>query len=76
MNWVSVKNELPPQYDYVLIFVSNPGTNERCPIGIARHDGDVWQPLEDNIGACMDGSWVYEIKRISHWMPLPNPPRA
>jgi len=72
--WISVKDRLPPAYDYVLVYAGN---SIPCPIGIARNDETAWQPLDSFIGACFgDVSFEYDSEDITHWMPLPNPPKS
>ena len=77
MEWISVEDSLPEEYVYVLVFAKSPGTNEPCPIGIARHNGQQWESLMENwIGAWSDICWDYRPEHITHWIPLPSPPKV
>ena len=55
------------------------GTNEPCPITIARWNGKEWQTLcnENENNACAKGDlfWSTESCEITHWMPLPDEPK-
>lgn len=56
------------------------GTNEPCPIAIARSTTTEWefinqQPLIPNVGAYMDMEYEMEGDDITHWTPLPKPPK-
>ena len=59
-NWISVKDKLPKTYTEVLAWVNN----KEYPI-IATWDGTNWS---DNI---VD----YTNWDITHWQPLPEPPK-
>lgn len=75
--WISVKDKLPEMYEYVLVFAQMPGTNEPCPISIARYDSKKWEFFNDdsnNACACGDLTWNIESEEITHWMPLPRIP--
>jgi hypothetical protein len=75
MEWISVKEKLPDDYDYVLVYATMNGTNEPCPISIARRYGREWEILNDEgIGFCMDSSMYILAKDITHWAPLPKAP--
>jgi len=59
-NWISVKERLPENRERVLIFGKDKSDNE-C-ILIDSYSNDYW---------ITEG--MYDIK-ITHWMPLPEPP--
>ncbi len=80
--WISVKERLPDFYDYVLVLADNPGTNEPKPISIARVriQDEKWEFCEGKdpewvYGAYMDIEYSIEKNDITHWMPLPQPPK-
>jgi hypothetical protein len=70
-NWISVKDRLPEDgsFDedgYVLVWVK-----WRCP-AIARKDwAQGWKPEHWRT----DCGERLEIKDVTHWMPLPEPPK-
>jgi hypothetical protein len=81
MIWKECKNEFPCIYDFVLVCTKNKGTNEPKPISIARIDANnQWEfcneePCMPCYGAYMDIEYPMNIDEITHWMPLPNPPK-
>lgn len=78
MQWRSVHDELPDIYQFVLVYSQMKGTNEPCPMTIARWNGKSWETLcneeENNACACGDLFWATDTSEITHWMPLPKPP--
>jgi len=77
--WISVKDRLPYLYDFVLVFADNKGTNEPRPVAIARlvHEYDVWELLGNLcVGAYHDIEYSMDRWEITHWMPLPPPPKT
>lgn len=77
--WVSVKDMLPSSYFFVLVYSKMEGTNEPCPMTIARYNGNKWETLcnEEENNACASGDlfWSTDSEEITHWMPLPLPPK-
>jgi hypothetical protein len=82
--WISVENNLPDYYEYVLVYAKRKGTGEPCPISIARLEPDdnidIWSFIADfdngnGIGASHDFLWDCSSEDITHWMPLPKLPR-
>lgn len=77
MKWISVKDELPDRFQYVLVCFEG---NERMPytVSMARYvnyDCSKWE-LEGNTPVCIDSqSWYLTTCDITHWMPLPFPPK-
>ncbi len=75
--WVSIKDTLPDDYEYVLVYAKKEG-NEPCPISIARHYKGIWEMLnhsdESNAVACGDLTWYMSEEEITHWTPLPKSP--
>jgi len=76
--WISVKDMLPDDYEFVLVYSEMQGTNEPCPITIARWNSKKWETLcnEEENNACAKGDlfWSTNSEEITHWMPLPKPP--
>lgn len=75
--WISVKEVLPFQYDWVLVGDKDEGT------AIARHwEGDGWvflTPTGQAIGegwGCRCGDMLFNMHRdeITHWMVMPTVP--
>lgn len=80
MEWIRVKDRLPEIYDFVLVFSNNPGTNEPRPIAIARYNSENWEFLGHSgldwaCGAYQDIEYHIDGLDITHWMPLPEPPK-
>ena len=79
MEWINIKDRYPEKYKFVLVFSKMNGTDEPCPITIARFNGDKWETLcneeENNACASVDLFWSTNSEEITHWMPLPKPPK-
>lgn len=80
--WISVKDRLPEPYDFVLVFADNKGINEPKPMSIARIEinNENWEfvnrsPLMPNYGVYMDIEHDMDSDDVTHWMPLPEPPK-
>ena len=77
-SWISVKDKLPDEYDFVLVIAYNNGTGEPKPISIARIDDDSeWDFCNRDAcmscyGAWMDIEYIMHVDDITHWMPLPS----
>lgn len=76
--WISVKDRLPEEYAYCLVFAKKEGT-EPSPFSIARQYQGVWEMMSDedesNAVACGDLTWGMEGCEVTHWVPLPEPPK-
>jgi len=68
--WISVKDKLPPMYHMVLITGKNSAGGS---FGVIKgsHDGDKGQWYRDDIGQYADSRG----DTVTHWMPLPEPPK-
>jgi hypothetical protein len=79
--WISVKDSLPANFDYVLVYAQMSGTDEPCPMSIARYEADKWEILFEKCSneaacACGDLTWHIDAGDITHWKPLPKPPKG
>lgn len=78
MTWVSVKEQMPEPYVFVLVHEIR--YDEPSPTSIARWEGDEWNGLgedEDETNAFFsDLFWDISWKNITHWMLLPEAPDA
>ena len=75
MNWISVKERLPPEYSYVIVCEDGNRKNEPSPISIAHQYGGEWKILNDeDIGVFKEWTSYMSPKEITHWMPLPKGP--
>ncbi len=64
VKWISVKDRLPENnLARVLVFLKDDEFTK--PIGFNKIDTD----------RCIDGKWVRWGKYVTHWMPLPEPPK-
>lgn len=61
VKWISVKGELPKEKERVLVFLKNNGHTK----GYTRIDTD----------RLIKGSWIRWGSCVTHWMPLPEPPK-
>lgn len=80
MEWISVKDRLPLEYVFVLVCEKSGRDGEViCPISIARWEWDRWNGLGEKEGSCnaffSDLFWDIQWGEITHWMPLPPPPK-
>lgn len=63
--WISVEERLPKnQLARVLVFLKDDDFTK--PIGFNKIDTDRY----------IDGKWVRWSKYVTHWMPLPQPPKG
>ena len=67
--WISVNDRLPDSNEDVLVCVIDSG--EPCVMyGVRLNDGE-WEWEGDAIG----GWWEPLDLQVTHWMPLPEPPK-
>lgn len=63
MEWISVKDQLPEKYKEVLVY-----SKERIFHAF-------WDNISSSIYDWYDIQNLWIIEDISHWMPLPKPPK-
>lgn len=77
MEWISVKDRLPEPYIFVLVYEHR--EDQPSPTSIARWEGDEWNGLgeddEEDNAFYSDLFWGISWRNITHWMPLPSPPK-
>ena len=61
VEWISVKDRLPEEKDRVLVFLKQSGHTK----GYTRIDTD----------RLIKGNWIRWGSCVTHWMPLPEPPK-
>ncbi len=65
MNWISVKDKLPNSISNVLVYATHTD-DEECRVEVGFYDKRI-------------GSWAgcptYILNNVTHWMPLPEPPK-
>jgi hypothetical protein len=67
MNWISVKDKLPENSDYVLVKIL--GYNEFV---VGFYD-EGW--IVSEYGKNTPGEEFFDSELINHWMPIPKPPK-
>lgn len=76
--WISVHDELPMEYDYVLIsYVDNDNPRLRYVPSVGVYRNGSWSTRESS-ATQMTKSWDFEREfkvTITHWMPLPSAPK-
>lgn len=65
--WISVKERLPEDDDTVWVFSIKSGSWCAFHMGENRVMKKGWYRINDN-------NYSEEIKGVTHWMPLPEPP--
>lgn len=69
MNWISVKDRLPKERQFVLAY--QPHKSNRCRQLILCRINNSWYELNENNKIDINGFY----NSITHWMPLPEPPK-
>ena len=67
MNWISVKDKLPSEGEYVLVYDGNLDLDGKSFYEIAAYR------IFNNGGHFIAGA--YSLQNINFWMPLPSPPK-
>lgn len=72
MNWISIKDKLPRDYQKVMAFNNEEAWNEYGPFFICNYSGgEVWYVVNDTYPNCSN----YYKFVPTHWMPLPETPK-
>lgn len=66
--WISVEEKLPETQTAVMLVLQRDGGGTRIAIGYRAH----WTPARYYIDG---GSCAVDANRVTHWMPLPEPPK-
>lgn len=79
MDWNKCSDRLPETYQFVLVCSKMRNDCEPSSITIARWNTEKWETLcneeENNACVCGDLFWSTDSDEITHWMPLPKPPK-
>lgn len=71
MEWISVKDRLPEKYQKVLFYVL-----ERKEIYSGYYVQDAYRDIQSTYKFReMFDDWWFEGETVTHWMPLPTPPK-
>lgn len=62
--WRSVEDELPKEYDEVVVIFTHPIHPNITEYAVAYYDGEDWYTV--------DGEHI----RPTHWLPIPAPPKS
>lgn len=77
MKWISIKDRLPDEYDFVLIsYVANENPNLRYVPSIGERINGFWttkESLAESAALHRDFERTYNVA-VTHWMELPNAP--
>ena len=69
MKWISVEEERPKNKELILAYVPKYKTIFSLEVII-----ESWGPYEFDCN-CGHGWHIFDLGEISHWMPLPKPPK-
>ncbi len=77
MEWISVKDQLPDDGQYVLVYHSD---DFHITVGYFESDNVRFYIESDGKKFYTDSGWETEIPwaqkgSVTHWMPLPEPPK-
>lgn len=73
--WISVKDKLPSMYKEVWIYTSTYGVRVGCLVeSVSYADGKEY--LRTTVWQALGLSSTIPLKRVTHWMPLPEPHEA
>ena len=75
MEWISVEDELPEEHHIIDVYI---GDGER-DTSVEFYDGNFYGPEQDfSVDDCGYGCFsnTYLIESVTHWMPLPEPPKG
>jgi hypothetical protein len=80
MKWISVKDELPKEFETVII-AGKPYTNMGILFSVGMRFGEEWVKPDDSFDwfefeTCQtDCMGDFSNEEVTHWMPLPEPPK-
>lgn len=63
MGWISVKLMLPKNYDGICVVTD----------GMRLYLARFWRFPEENLWVNISSG--YKVRNVTHWMPLPDPPK-
>jgi|HubBroStandDraft_2_1064218.scaffolds.fasta_scaffold340169_4 hypothetical protein len=77
MEWISVEKDLPKDDDYVLVYYDR---DFHISVGYYEKDNVSYYIESNGTKFYTDDGWDSEIPwaprgKITHWMPLPEPPK-
>lgn len=81
MKWISVKEQMPEFYQNVLVVIHEYGNEWRVELGNLRDDNEYKRKYARNKEKYpvqlewMIGEQEFQLADITHWMPLPLPPK-
>ena len=70
MSWISIFEELPPGYEWVLVIDSEGG----CDVAYLNEEKDITEVSEDDIKEMCFHARHHMCSDITHWRKLPDPP--
>jgi hypothetical protein len=76
MEWISIEDEIPKQFEYVLFLTNHPEKKYKYFVGYLENEN--YYDGSSNImfygPPCYE--IIFELENIIHWMPLPEPPKC
>lgn len=71
MDWISVKDRLPPENQDIVGKIKGAPCSELCIVAV--EDQFRGSFVATDITIC--GKWYNYREAVTHWMPLPKPPK-
>ena len=75
MQWISVKDKLPSHLEKVIFYVEERNEYYCGFFQKFLENGRIGSPKAENIFFENLDNWWFEGENITHWMPLPEPPK-
>lgn len=75
LQWISVEERLPEEDALILFVISNVGGTPYVKIGLRSWDGNDWWWCNED-GEYDEQGNDADSSIVTHWMPLPNPPKG